>query len=83
MDELKPCPFCGCRAELRNKGLAEIKSNRLGDLTTRWEVVCPNCGTKQDGGLSDYFFCQDETLKLVNSLFDGRKKAVEAWNRRA
>lgn len=82
MDELKRCPFCGGRAELRNSGIAECRDKHNGDLITRWEVVCTICGIKKDGGASEYFFRNDETLELANTLFDGRTKAIEAWNRR-
>lgn len=83
MTELKPCPFCGGKAKLRNNGIAECRNKQNGDLITRWEVVCTNCGVKKDGGASEYFFRDDETLGLVNKLLDGRTKAIEAWNRRA
>jgi hypothetical protein len=83
MDELKPCPFCGGRASLEHSGIEKTRTIENGDLITSWRVWCPNCGTEQTGGVSEYYFCKDETLRLRNPLYDGRSKAIAAWNRRA
>lgn len=83
MEELKPCPFCGGKASLENSGIEKCRNRENGDLITSWYVWCPNCGIKRDGGVSEYYFRKDETLILVNPMYDGRKKAIEAWNRRA
>jgi hypothetical protein len=53
------------------------------DLITRWKVRCGNCGVEKSGGVSKYRFMTDETLIIVDECFDGRRRAVEAWNRRA
>lgn len=82
-DNLKPCPFCGCKAVLKHSGIEKCRNRENGDLITRWSVMCPNCGTQKEGGVSEYWFSIDETLRLVDSSFDGRQKAIEAWNRRA
>ena len=66
--------------------MAELKPCRNpenGDLITQWKVKCFNCGTEKIGGVSEYVFLNNETLKLKSEYFDGRRKAIEAWNRRA
>lgn len=83
MAELKPCPFCGGKASLEHSGIEKCRSRENGDLITNWRVRCPNCGTERKGGVSEYVFALDETLVLKDPHFDGRSKAIEAWNRRA
>lgn len=83
MTELKPCPFCGGKAYLEHSGIKEIRNQNNADLITAWFVRCRNCGTEKRGGNSEYYFCKDETLKLADPHFDGRRMAIEVWNRRA
>lgn len=83
MIELKPCPFCGGKASLEHSGIEKCINRENGDLITRWRVQCRQCGVERKGGVSEYIFCRDETLMLRDEQFDGKKKAIEAWNRRA
>ena len=83
MDNLKPCPFCGTSAVLEHTDLEKCRNRDNGDFLTRWKVKCPNCGITIDGGFTEYIFLKDETLKIMTPNFDGRKKAIEMWNRRA
>ena len=83
VQQLKPCPFCGHRAELRNTGFEVCRNRENGDIITRWFVRCPYCGTEREGGCSEYRIRDDETLRLMDDKKDGRRRAIENWNRRA
>lgn len=80
--QLKPCPFCGGQAQLKHTKLEKCINSDNGDFCTRWSVYCPTCGIKRDGGLTEYRFTSDETLKIRSLSFDGRTQAIENWNRR-
>lgn len=82
-EKLKPCPFCGHNAELKNTGFETCRNRANGDVMTYWFVRCPYCGTKRGTYLSEYKLNSDETLGLMNPEKNGRKKAIEDWNRRA
>lgn len=79
---LKPCPFCGGKASLEHTRLEKCANSENGDFYTRWRVLCSTCGTKKDGGLTEYRFTNDETLKIRVLSNDGRTQAIENWNRR-
>lgn len=81
--KLKPCPFCGTTPRLEHSEIEKCRSRENGDLITRWTVRCANCGCKQDGGVTEYIFMSNETLHIKDEHLDGRRRAIEAWNRRA
>lgn len=66
MQELKPCPFCGCEPYLRT----EFEEKRFFHYWT-YRVQCGRCGS-----MGEIFACsnfEDEVTK---------NKAIDAWNRR-
>lgn len=80
--ELKPCPFCGIKPKLEHTAIEPCRNRENGDIITRWRVYCPNCGTEKEGGITEYYFRNDETLDIVNPRYNGRVEAIERWNRR-
>lgn len=77
MTELKPCPFCGGKAEVGRK--ANFKSSdRLG-----WEfgVRCKNCHASTPQQHYKLAIDMDLSGEIV-VVVDEREKAIAAWNRR-
>ena len=72
--DLKPCPFCGGEATVREYAHGHAGS---GEFTASYEVKCPDCQIR---------FQFDSHFSLVNGqpVFkqNGYEKCVEAWNRR-
>ena len=72
--ELKPRPFCGGKAEMREYANGHKGS---GEFTASYEVKCPKC---------KIYFHYDSvfTLKKGQPVFEqnGYEKCIEAWNRR-
>ena len=62
MDKLKPCPFCGGKAELYESEAYNLKTEEKEERI-RFFVICEECTALTCG-----------TTK---------KRAIEAWNRRA
>lgn len=82
--ELKPCPFCGHKAFIEHRPIEPSHGTiEKGDMLTRWKVYCPNCGVEKRGGLTYYRFNNDETIRIFDKRYDGRKEAIKDWNRRA
>lgn len=77
MSGLKPCPFCGGKAEI-----TEIELNGVSDHTT---IVCRGCGVKLEWTQDFYIHevrdpISGELLDIVRAAHN--ESAIEAWNRR-
>lgn len=44
MNELKPCPFCGAKAEIFLHGFYSEKTQDFNDKT--YGVICDSCGSQ-------------------------------------
>ena len=80
MDEikLKPCPFCGGKAEYI------INTNYERCTTHGWKfgIKCTNCMTELP--IKDFIVTVDlESNGKIAFAKDDRKKAADMWNRRA
>ena len=81
--ELKPCPFCGNKPRLEHEKIEVCRNTDYDNFLIRWKVRCGNCGVEKNGGATEYRFMTDETLEIVDEHFDGKRRAIKAWNRRA
>lgn len=75
-NKLKPCPFCGGKANIVQK-VAGFKQNPL-TISNQYAVSCSSgcCATKN---------YTDEIIRTVESVeikHDGVKDAIRAWNNR-
>lgn len=68
-DELKPCPFCGCEAEV-------VSFHYKDEGLTLWQVRCKTRPYDVDDGKECY------TADSFISFCD-KDTAIEAWDRRA
>ena len=68
---LKPCPFCG--------GKAEYVRDNAGSLKDGWYIRCSYCGTRQPTwGIGNYLF-----LCMPEQAMEACKEKVEMlWNER-
>ena len=69
MTELKPCPFCGGKAELKQDMRYPRSGKYAGMSVKAYEVICPNSDCIIYNADNNYFFTREE--------------AAEAWNRRS
>lgn len=77
MNNLKPCPFCG------NK--AEIKEIELGSDCNRTTIICRGCGVTLEW--VQEFYIHDVTDPISGEhLYTNRiarnESAINVWNRR-
>ena len=71
MENIKPCPFCGGKGEVK-----AAKKDYIG--FTIW-CECEKCYAKTSGYCPEL---KDESVALEN-IDICRDKAIKAWNRRA
>lgn len=79
MIELKPCPFCGGKAEFDQiaRGTADNFSAKLD-----FEIRCKKCGATAPDAYG-YIAINLSSNGELNVWHDDKSKAIAAWNRRA
>lgn len=79
--ELKPCPFCGGKAEFYLSG---IEQHKFPDRI-KWifSIRCSQCRASSSGGLANIVEINLENDGQMRVFADDREKAVEHWNRRS
>lgn len=73
-NELKPCPFCGGKAEIREYANGHKGS---GEFTANYEVGCNKCKIKFH--FETIFVLKNGQPKFIQNGYD---KCIESWNRR-
>lgn len=76
MSELKTCPFCGGEARITYRSPTVYDD----EFRAVWEIGCIKCPTKKSYE-SAYVLHPDTEVFITKT--DGRKRAIDAWNRRA
>lgn len=77
MDELRNCPFCGHKAEIRSTG---SRLSSQGVFYKEYKLWCPNCGCTKNNRITvsiDY-------SPIVGAIVDESelKRAIERWGQR-
>ena len=67
MQELKPCPFCGCEPYLK----VELDTSPRFFDYYKYRMQCSSCGS-----MGEVFACFNFGDEITEN------KAIEAWNRR-
>lgn len=80
MAELKLCPFCNVRPELKYKDLRV--DNRDDIIHCTWFIRCPQCGIYKTE-FAKYRLTNDGSFVVYSENYDGRAQVIEKWNRRA
>lgn len=76
--EIKPCPFCGGKANMRRTTLG-YKSNDT--WTDAWMIKCNKCGASSSDTVYVSEITRDKDGNIL-ILADGYANAVNAWNTR-
>lgn len=78
MDELKPCPFCGGKANLKRYS-SFYRNNPSTTIKDEWGVECENNCCKTNRYRDDIYHADSGDVIIANN---GAHEAIEAWNRR-
>lgn len=76
-DTLKNCPFCGGKAHVKRTQFSYHHGWHA--LEDTWIVQCNECNFKTLG-FDDSIYRHDNGKIIIR--YDGRKEAIEKWNRR-
>lgn len=77
--DLKPCPFCGGKAKLQRTSIGHS-----GEYFYEcWNIKCEKCGATPlpKDGYTTYFTRNTDDEFIFKG--DGKKEAIDKWNRRA
>lgn len=75
-EELKPCPFCGGEAEIKQVNLGLNDENAFIDS---WLVECSQCKARTQWYGGEFTRDTDGSVRFLKN---GRNEAVNDWNRR-
>ena len=76
MAELKPCPFCGGKAQFRSRSF-DVRANDRGWV---FDIFCTKCCVELPRNYRiDLEFNDCGEIQILS---DGRQAAIEEWNRR-
>jgi Lar family restriction alleviation protein len=79
--ELKPCPFCGGKAAVKQSGVEVMATNR-DSVRFDFSIRCVNCNATAPGAYG-YISANLSRTGDLNIWHDERHSAIESWNRRA
>ena len=80
LNELKPCPFCGCEEiELNTENEKDCPYEGLNYRT--YTVMCSNCHST--GGGAAGYISNVHRKELIEGEDKILSRAIENWNRRA
>lgn len=78
MTELKPCPFCGGKAEFDQTGYGATDHS---SVELRFAIRCKKCGATAPDAYG-YIAINLSSNGELNVWHDDKSKAIAAWNRR-
>lgn len=78
--EIKPCPFCGGKAAIKQRGVEVMATNR-DSVRFDFSIRCINCDATAPGAFG-YISANLSRTGDLNIWHDERPSAIESWNRR-